>query len=187
MVVFIVTHYLKNLPQLLNRFPSAPSLPSRARYSDATSNPGQRAFSRATMNLQSPGPEIIQAFDEAAPMPDLPKPPSPTASVVSGMKTPSTSTNPTRISDASPMYDRAAIARAMVRHEGGRAPAARQKDARTEEGARTLVPSNHMVLLSRQTSNAGAPVLARYRRSKITLLPFFVYHEVSLPSLTALV
>ena len=68
------------------------------------------------MNLQSPGPDITQAFDEAAPMPDLPKPPSPTTSVVSDLKTPSTVTNQTRISDASPMYDRVAIARAMVSH-----------------------------------------------------------------------
>ncbi|CAN0018411.1 unnamed protein product, partial [Scytosiphon promiscuus] len=74
---------------------------------------GQRVFNRASMNLQSPGPELART-PEDAPMPALPKQPSPSVSMASSaMKTPVTGTNPSRISEASPMYDREAIAKAM--------------------------------------------------------------------------
>lgn len=95
-------------------------IPPVLRNLDDFSQSEKRVFSRASMNLQSPGMDSLKGLDPgAAPMPDFPKPPSPTPSAVSAtMKTPSTITNPVgRISDASPMYDRAAIARAMVRHE----------------------------------------------------------------------
>eukprot|EP00752_Nemacystus_decipiens_P006071 g5479.t1 len=91
-----------------------PVLVLPAEKTDGCSQPAQRIFSRVSMNLQSPGMDTPKGFDPAvASMPDLPKPPSPTSSAVSSMKTPSTIANPARISDASPMYDRAAIARAM--------------------------------------------------------------------------
>lgn len=71
------------------------------------------------MNLQSPEPAPTHAptfVDGAtvvrkATMPDLPKPPSVTS--MASMKTPVAAGTKSHISDASPMYDRVAIARAM--------------------------------------------------------------------------
>ncbi|CAM9724786.1 unnamed protein product, partial [Ectocarpus fasciculatus] len=93
-----------------------PTLMIPTEEADTSLKPGQTPFSRAAMNLQSPGPDSPKALQEA-PMPDLPAPPSPSmsrASMTMTLQTPTAVVNPRRISDASPMYDREAIARAMA-------------------------------------------------------------------------
>lgn len=82
------------------------------------------------MNLQSPGPGSPKALQEV-PMPALPMPPSPSMPKASmTLQTPKTAVNPRHISDASPMYDREAIARAMVRDGAARGNALAERDKR---------------------------------------------------------
>ncbi|CAM9749005.1 unnamed protein product [Ectocarpus sp. 8 AP-2014] len=93
---------------------NTPTLVIQTEEADASLKPGQTPFSRAAMNLQSPGPDSPKAPREV-PMPALPMPPSPSMPKASmTLQTPKTVVNPRRISDASPMYDREAIATAMA-------------------------------------------------------------------------
>ncbi|CAN0422794.1 unnamed protein product [Pylaiella littoralis] len=87
-------------------------LPAAGDVDEPSSTPGQSMFSRATMNEQSPAPDSLKA-PVPAPMHE------PTKPYAYSLQSPSISTvtNPSRIVAASPMYDRAEIARAMSRAE----------------------------------------------------------------------